>query len=96
VIAWPKPEKPIRGGSEAKAYMEKVAELPCSCCGLQPVVLHHPIMGRFAQRKATDFDVIPLCPAHHDELHADVTAWREKYGEDTLYIVLTRAYVLMP
>jgi hypothetical protein len=76
--------------------MEKVAELPCVCCGLQPVVLHHPIMGRFAQRKASDFDVIPLCPKHHAELHDKPLQWRDKYGYDRDYVVVVRAWVTMP
>jgi hypothetical protein len=30
--------------------------------------------------KAHDLFVIPLCRAHHDELHADTVAFEEKYG----------------
>jgi len=30
--------------------------------------------------KAHDLFVIPLCRAHHDELHADAVAFEAKYG----------------
>ncbi len=30
--------------------------------------------------KAHDLFVIPLCRAHHDELHADLKAFEKKYG----------------
>jgi hypothetical protein len=30
--------------------------------------------------KAHDLFVIPLCRAHHDELHRDPVAFEEKYG----------------
>ena len=30
--------------------------------------------------KAHDLFVIPLCRAHHDELHADAVAFEKKYG----------------
>lgn len=89
----PKPEKPIRGTAEAKRYLADAARLPCCVCGATPVVCHHPIMGRHSQRKASDFDVIPLCPQHHDHLHRSPDFWREFWGFDTDYVASTRAAV---
>lgn len=89
-MIFPKPDKPERGTCRAKRYMGLVSQLPCVCCGAMPVVLHHPIHGRFAQRKSSDLDVIPLCPAHHDMLHKSPYAWRSEYGDDVDYIASTR------
>ena len=54
----------------------------CVCCGKPADDPHHLIgygqggMGT----KAHDLFVIPLCRAHHDELHADQAAFEAKYG----------------
>lgn len=90
---FPKPKRPERGTARARDYMAKVAQLPCVCCGARPVQCHHPIHGRFAQRKSSDLDVIPLCPAHHDMLHKSPYAWRSEYGDDTDHIEPTREAV---
>lgn len=55
---------------------------PCECCNKHADDPHHIIghgqggMGT----KAHDFFVIPLCRAHHDEVHANTVAFEEKYG----------------
>ena len=89
----PKPEKPRRGDAECRAWMSLVAQLPCCICDAHPVELHHPIMGRFAQRKSSDFDVIPLCPRCHLSLHASPQAWRLRFGSDVGWIDRTREAV---
>jgi len=53
-----------------KQYMGKVAELGCILCkhlnlGETPAELHHPRTGTGAGRRASNMDVIPLCPEHH-------------------------------
>lgn len=72
--------------SAGRAHMARVAQLPCVACGAMGVQVHHVIHDRFSQRRASDFDTIPLCKRHHDELHADKTAWRAKYGADHEYL----------
>ena len=72
-----------------KAHMAKVAQRPCVICGAWPVTVHHCISGRFGQRKASDFDTIPLCHFHHqgdDGIHTSKRAWEAKYGLDTDYL----------
>jgi hypothetical protein len=91
--AAPKPQKPIRGTAEAKRYMDFVAQVACVCCSRHGVQVHHCIHGRFSQSRASDFDTIPLCKPHHDELHLHPRWWRAKYGLDTDYIEPTRAAV---
>lgn len=90
----PKPEKPVRGTAEARAYMADVARLPCCACGVEgPSICHHPIHGRHAQRKASDLDVIPLCARCHDHLHRSPDFWREWNGFDTDFVIPTRKAV---
>ena len=53
-----------------RKYMNRVAELGCLVCrrmGYEgtPAQLHHPRAGTGAGRRASHFDVIPLCPEHH-------------------------------
>jgi hypothetical protein len=81
-MMFPKPAKPIRGTKAAKAHLARVASLPCVCCGARPVQAHHCIMGRFAQRKASDFETLPLCDEHHRTLHHWPAQWQAIWGRD--------------
>lgn len=47
-----------------KAYMNKVAALGCIICGA-PAELHHPRFCCGMSQRASNYLVIPLCPAHH-------------------------------
>ena len=53
-----------------RKHMSRVAELGCAVCrrmGYEgtPAELHHPRAGTGGGRRASHFDVIPLCPEHH-------------------------------
>jgi hypothetical protein len=53
-----------------KRYMREVAEMGCIVCQRMgypgtPAELHHPRAGTGTGRRASDWDVIPLCPEHH-------------------------------
>lgn len=59
--------------------MDRVARLGCALCRRYghhdtPAELHHPRTGTGAGRRASNLDVIPLCPHHHrssnEALHA--------------------------
>lgn len=71
---------------------------------MSPTEAHHCIMGRITyeevsetHRRAPDSMAIPLCEGHHTgdkdkskiALHRQRNAWREEYGEDTLWISWT-------
>jgi hypothetical protein len=93
MTACPKPERAKRGTAAGRAYMALVAQLPCACCGLYAVKVHHPIHGRYSQRRAPDTDTIPLCPLHHAELHSHPARWLALYGSDADLIEPTRRAV---
>ena len=53
-----------------KDYMSRVAALGCVLCERlgtpgTPAEIHHPRMGVGMAMRASNFDVIPLCPEHH-------------------------------
>lgn len=82
-------------GQDGLAYMMAVKRLPCAvCCYPPPSDAHHCIHDRFGTRKTSDFDVIPLCKAHHqdgpDAIHNGKETWRQKYGADYDYIERVR------
>lgn len=89
----PKPAKPIRGTAACREHMSLVAQLPCVICGATPVELHHVAHGRFSQRRASDMDVIPLCPTHHRFRTDRGETWAQMYGFDTEYLPAVRAAV---
>lgn len=63
-------------------YTQWVKTQECACCR-QPADDPHHIIGHGmggTATKAHDLFVIPLCRAHHDELHANLIAFEEKYG----------------
>ncbi|ELS1887246.1 DUF968 domain-containing protein [Raoultella ornithinolytica] len=70
----------------------------CVCCNKQADDPHHLIghgqggMGT----KAHDLFVLPLCRAHHDELHADTVAFEQKYGSqlELLFRFLDRSLAI--
>lgn len=52
-----------------KRYMNRVAELPCSCCGAHGAHLHHVREGQGIGQKAQNWLVIPLCSTCHQGKH---------------------------
>jgi hypothetical protein len=82
-------------GKAARDYMLAVKGLACCACGAAgPSEAHHPICGRYGQRKASDWDVVPLCYGCHrgpDGIHAGKASWVARWGDDRDYIAGTRA-----
>lgn len=75
-------------------HMSAVAALGCIVCrnlnlGQSPAELHHPRSLAGLSQRASHFDVIPLCPAHHRTggvgvaLHAGQRTWEAKYGTES-------------
>lgn len=78
-------------------YTRWVKQLPCICCLMQADDPHHRY-GRGwlkgASTKVSDLWTIPLCRIHHDELHADVEAWEERYGPQWFWICVVVEYAM--
>lgn len=92
------------------AHMGAVKCLPCVVCQMFGLTqtsttdAHHPIHGRFGNRRAPDGAVIPLCKCHHQGLrfdrdksklaiHQGKIAWAEAYGNDYDFVKQTIANV---
>jgi hypothetical protein len=83
VLALPAPRR-VRD----KEHVKLVAKQPCLICGRRPADAHHL---RFAQsralgRKVSDEFTVPLCRAHHREIHrcGDEGSWWRNTGIDPL------------
>jgi len=83
VLVFPEPRR-IRD----RDHVRHVIKQPCLVCGRRPSDPHHL---RFAQsralgRKVSDEFTVPLCRAHHREVHrcGDEGSWWRKTGIDPL------------
>lgn len=67
-----------------KAWLRKVAKLPCICCGhwSDTVVGHHILRapGKGMATKAGDNYVLPLCFSHHQLAHQNEKELFESHG----------------
>lgn len=90
--------RPKRRRWENEKYTRWVKAQQCACCSNAADDPHHLIghgqggMGT----KAHDLFVIPLCRAHHDELHRDPVAFEAKYGSqiELLFRFIDRALAI--
>ncbi|MBD9645151.1 DUF968 domain-containing protein [Pantoea sp. PNT02] len=70
-------------------YTRWVKAQPCACCH-KPADDPHHIIGHGQGgmgTKAHDLFVIPLCRAHHDELHRDPTVFEDNHGSQLELLV---------
>lgn len=65
--------------STAKKHLDRIAQMPCACCGATGVHVHHIREGQGMSQRASDFLTIPLCPDCHQGpqgVHGDRTMMR--------------------
>jgi len=79
-------------------HMRLVKAMACIICDAPgPSDAHHVFCGRYGSRKASDFEVIPLCKWCHqngpESIHRNKAAWVAKNGPDTDYLPLVNAAV---
>jgi hypothetical protein len=88
-------QKPVKAKPNLK-HLDRVRSLPCVICEewglpqMSPTAAHHPIHGRYGNRKTPDEMAIPLCEGHHQgnldttkiALHREPAKWRRLYGND--------------
>ena len=78
-----------------KLWLSDVASLGCVACrnhgyGETPAELHHVRDGQGAAQRASDFEVIPLCPPHHrgtahpeiPSIHLDKVRFEQEFGKE--------------
>lgn len=88
-----KAPKPVHGTAAARAHIERVKLLPCVICHRPgPSDAHHVFCDRYSTRRASDFEVIPLCKFHHQDgpfsIHQNKRLWVETNGPDYEYLPL--------
>ena len=93
-----KQPKPDRGTKAARAHIAAVKSLPCVICLRPgPSDAHHVICNRYASNRVSDFDVIPLCKAHHQDgpeaIHNGKASWVDKHGPDWMYLDLVKRWL---
>ena len=66
---------------KAPEYLTYVRSLVSAASGLYGVQAHHRIGGRFSQRKVDDYQVMPLTPTEHAQLHAGMDDFVREYGK---------------
>jgi len=89
-----------------KLHLNKVAALGCIACYHQgtpgtPCEIHHPRAGTGLGRRASHFDVIGLCPAHHrgtaglsvPSIHGSKNAFIELFGTEAELLELTKTLI---
>lgn len=65
---------------KAPEYLTYVRSLVSAASGLYGVQAHHRIGGRFSQRKVDDFQVMPITPTEHTQLHMGMEAFVCEHG----------------
>jgi hypothetical protein len=78
------------GGGMTKAereHLEKVAAMGCLVCS-RPAEIHHIRTGLGMSQRASNYEVLPLCPYHHrqggfgEAIHAGQKEFESKYGSE--------------
>ena len=91
---------------DEKRYMADAASLGCIACRLSwyghtPAELHHPRSGQGMSQRASNMNVIPLCPQHHRgtmhpqvaSIHMDKARFEALFGTEAELVGRTRADV---
>ncbi|WP_299726781.1 Ref family recombination enhancement nuclease [uncultured Endozoicomonas sp.] len=85
-----------------KQYMSLAARVGCLACELlgipdTPAQLHHPRAGQGMSQRASDYDVIPLCPAHHTgsalSVHMTPIQFKLLFGTESQLVEMTQERV---
>lgn len=80
-----------------REYLSAVAELGCFICGM-PAEIHHKT-GAGMGLRASNYDVIPLCPTHHRTgghgvaVHAGTKTWEQNFGSQADMVKRVKALI---
>jgi hypothetical protein len=79
-------KRPVPTRAES-AWMDRVCSLGCMICGKR-ANLHHVRTGYGVSQRASHFEVLPLCPDHHQyggigvAFHDGPRTWMAKFGTE--------------
>jgi hypothetical protein len=89
-----------------RQHLNKVAALGCIACYRQdtpgtPCEIHHPRAGTGMGRRASHYDAIGLCAAHHrgtaglsvPSIHGSKNAFIEAFGTEAELLELTKSLI---
>lgn len=89
-----------------KHHLNKVAALGCIACYQQgtpgtPAEIHHPRAGTGMGQRASHYEAIGLCPAHHrgtaglsvPSIHGSKNAFIEAFGTEAELLELTKTLI---
>ncbi|WP_372833088.1 Ref family recombination enhancement nuclease [Pontibacterium sp.] len=90
---------------DEKQWLPDVADLGCVVCrnagfGQSPAEIHHVRTGQGTAQRASNKQVLPLCPPHHRTggygvaFHSGQKAWEEQYGTETELLKQVESEVL--
>lgn len=76
-----------------REYLNRVVSLGCIVCrnlghGETPAHVHHIRTGKGMAQRASNYETIPLCPAHHQHgghgvaIHAGQKTWETNFGTE--------------
>lgn len=82
-----------------RQHLDDVAQLGCIVCrnlelGETPAEIHHIRSGQ-GRKRASNFEVIPLCPHHHrnggygEAFHAGPQIWQKRFGPEEVLLKQT-------
>lgn len=81
-----------------KRHLSKIAALGCIICGA-PANIHHPRFACGMSQRASNWLVIPLCPAHHQHgpfghaVHNGQQEFEKTYGTEAELLAKTIARI---
>lgn len=91
---------------DEKKHLSKLAAFGCIACYKQgtpgtPAEIHHPRAGTGMGRKASHFDAIALCPAHHrgtaglsvPSIHGSKKAFIAEFGTEAELLELSKTLI---
>ncbi|HUD74300.1 MAG TPA: hypothetical protein VMQ76_04440 [Terracidiphilus sp.] len=70
-----------------EAYRRWIRSFPCTVCATRRGIEAAHTGAHGIGQKASDTSCIPLCRAHHAEMHRGVTAFEARYSVDVPQIV---------
>ncbi len=88
---------------DEKRYLSMVQDYGCIVCRRlgfldTPAEIHHVRFSVGASQRASNYDVLPLCPHHHrtggygEAFHAGPKIWQEKYGHEKELLHVIKQY----